>query len=739
MFSSDDQTGIVGDGAYGVGVSVAPTRLPVSADALLDDLDPEQRQVATALTGPVAVIAGAGTGKTRAITYRIAYGVATGAYNPTSVLAVTFTTRAAGELRGRLQQLGAYGVQARTFHSAALRQAQYFWPRVYGGDLPPVLDNRMGLVAEAASRLRVRVDTPSLRDLVAEIAWAKVSNVTAEDYPRLAAQHNRQVSSFDSEAVSRVFAAYEQAKHDRSRIDFEDILLCAAALISEHPEIAETIRRTYRHLVVDEYQDVSPLQEALLHLWRGDRSELCVVGDPAQTIHSFAGAQASYLTEFGQRFPQASVIRLVRDYRSTPQVVRCANSIMAAPGNTEKASNASFRPVTLQAQQPAGPEVEFVESSEESAEAAGVADWIVQQAAGGVEFRHVAVLFRINAQSPAIEQALADRNIPYLVRGGERFYERPEVRQALLSLRTAARATTAVQGGSAVAQMKEVLIALGWTQQPPEGAGAVRERWESLAALLSVGEDLAAEAGATTDGSQQSLTLGDISAELDRRAEAQHIPAAQGVTVCTLHSAKGLEWDAVALLGIHEGSMPFVLASSAEQIDEEQRLLYVGITRARRLLRISWSRTRNGNGHPRTPSRFLQPVLPDSLTAPTRRSGSARRGRHSALSLHCRSCGRSLTDAAERKIGRHLGCPATYDERTMAMLKEWRRQEAAEAKLPAYCVFTDATLIAIAEARPGSLVDLIKVQGLGRTKADKYGEHVLAIIAAEADRARSPS
>ncbi len=331
--------------------TLAPTRSPVSPDALLDDLDPEQRQVATALNGPVAVIAGAGTGKTRAITYRIAYGVATGSYNPTSVLAVTFTTRAAGELRGRLQRLGAHGVQARTFHSAALRQAQYFWPQVYGGELPHVLDNRMGLVAEAAGRLRVRVDTPGLRDLVSEISWAKVSNVGAEDYPRLAAQHNRRIASYDSETVSRVFAAYEKAKRDRGRIDFEDILLCAAALMSDHPEIAETIRRTYRHLVVDEYQDVSPLQEALLNLWRGNRAELCVVGDPAQTIHSFAGAQAGYLTRFGQRFPEATVIRLVRDYRSTPQVVRCANSIMTPPNDAEVAG-ADFRPVTLQAQQP---------------------------------------------------------------------------------------------------------------------------------------------------------------------------------------------------------------------------------------------------------------------------------------------------------------------------------------------------------------------------------------------------
>jgi DNA helicase II / ATP-dependent DNA helicase PcrA len=719
-------------------VPAPPTRSRVPPDALLDDLDPEQRQVATALTGPVAVIAGAGTGKTRAITYRIAYGVATGTYNPTSVLAVTFTTRAAGELRARLQQLGAYGVQARTFHSAALRQAQYFWPRVYGGELPQVMDNRMGLVAEAAGRLRVRVDTPGLRDLVSEISWAKVSNVSAEDYPRLAAQHNRQLASYDPETVSRVFASYEKAKRDRGRIDFEDILLCAAALMAEHGEIAETIRRTYRHLVVDEYQDVSPLQEALLNLWRGNRAELCVVGDPAQTIHSFAGAQAGYLTGFGQRFPDATVIRLVRDYRSTPQVVRCANSIMAAPN--DDAGRQGFRPVVLQAQQSSGPEVEFVESPDESSEAADVADWLAKQAAEGVAFRDMAVLFRINAQSPPIEQALADRNIPYLVRGGERFYERPEVRQALLTLRTTARTMTGSEQGSAVEQVKDVLITLGWTQQPPEGAGALRERWESLAALLSVAEDLQADAdveAAAGEGSSEPLSLAAVSAELDRRAEAQHVPTAQGVTVSTLHSAKGLEWDAVALLGVHEGSLPFVLATSPEQISEEQRLLYVGVTRARRLLRVSWSRTRNGNGQVRKSSRFLQPVLPDSLKAPAKGQRAARRSRHSALSMHCRSCGRSLSEGAERKIGRHLDCPATYDERTMALLREWRRQEAADQKLPAYCIFTDATLIAIAEGRPRSTADLIKVQGLGRTKADKYGEHLLAIIATEADRARS--
>ncbi|HEX8487958.1 MAG TPA: ATP-dependent DNA helicase UvrD2 [Propionibacteriaceae bacterium] len=712
-------------------------------EALLAALDPEQREVASTLSGPVAVIAGAGTGKTRAITHRIAYGVATGAYNPTSVLAVTFTTRAAGELRSRLHALGASGVQARTFHSAALRQAQYFWPRVYGGELPHVLDNRMSLVAEAASRLRVRFDTPRLRDLVSEIAWSKVSNVTAEDYPRLAAAEGRRVAAFDAETIARVFTAYETAKRERSRIDFEDILLCTAALISEHDEVADAVRRTYRHLVVDEYQDVSPLQEAVLNLWRGDRTDLCVVGDPAQTIHTFAGARASYLTDFARRHPATTVIRLVRDYRSTPQVVAAANKIMAGAGG------AGLGAVTLQAQRPSGPAVAFAEAPDESSEAAVVADWLARLAGDGVAYQEMAVLFRINAQSPPIEQALADRQIPYVVRSGERFYERPEVRQALLSLRTEAR--VADDGQDVLDRVRVIFSALGWTPAAPDGAGAVRERWESLSALLGVAQDLVASAAATATGRDatdptgagdpsssppaEPVTLVAISAELDRRAEAQHVPSAQGVTVSTLHSAKGLEWDAVALFGVHEGSLPFVLANTPEQVAEERRLLYVGVTRAREHLRVSWSRTRNGGGTTRNPSRFLEPVLPEKArVAAAAATANGRRGKSksSVLAAHCRSCGQSLGNAAERKLGRHSGCPATYDEDMLARLKEWRRTEAAEHSLPAYCVFTDATLVSIAESRPRSSAELVAIHGLGTTKASKYGESVLAIVAGEA-------
>lgn len=713
------------------GPDTRPGKLP-SADELLDRLDPEQRAVATTLGGPVAVIAGAGTGKTRAITHRIAYAVATGVYNPTSVLAVTFTTRAAGEMRGRLQQLGVHGVQARTFHSAALRQAQYFWPKAYGSDLPPVLDNRMGLVAEAASRLRLTTETAGLRDLVTEISWAKVSNVTPDDYVQLAGRQGRQVASFDAETIARVFTAYEQAKRDRQRIDFEDILLCTAALIAEHPQVADRIRRTYRHLVVDEYQDVSPLQQALLDLWRGESEDLCVVGDPAQTIHSFAGAQASFLTGFAKRHPDSTVIRLVRDYRSTPQVVRVANRVLQ---NARPAAGNDLQPVLLQAQREPGPEPVFAEAPDEATEASAVADWLLAKHQSGVAYREMAVLFRVNAQSPAFEQALADRDLPYLVRGGERFYERPEVRQALLALRNHARTqaeimTAGVDGGgeggdgaagSATDQVKALLGSLGWTEQPPNGSGAVRERWESLAALVAAAEDV--------ERGRPGCTVTDIVLELQRRADAQHVPAADGITLATLHSAKGLEWDAVAVVGACEGSLPFVLATTEEQVEEERRLFYVGVTRARAHLRISWARSRNGSGQ-RSPSRFLDGVRPES----TGRSGGrptrspVRRSRPSALAATCRSCGRHLSDAAERKLGRHSECPASYDEAMLERLRAWRKQQCERERVPAYCVFTDATLVAIAEARPRNARELIKVAGVGTTKIDRYGADVLELV-----------
>ena len=679
-------------------------------EALLDALDPEQRLVATTLGGPVAVVAGAGTGKTRAITHRIAYASAVGAYDPRGTLAVTFTTRAAGELRARLQRLGVEGVSARTFHSAALRQATYFWPRAYGHDLPPVADNSFPLVAEAVNRLRLPTDTAVVRDLVAEVGWAKVSNVVPESYAAIARSRGRVVASLDPEQVTRVLTTYEEIKRDRGRIDFTDILLCCAALLSEHEHIAAEVRRTYRHLLVDEYQDVSPLQQRLLDLWRGQGRDLCVVGDPAQTIHTFAGADATHLVALPRRLPGTTVVELVRDYRSTPQVVDLANRLLRrAPG----------RHVTLEAQRPDGPAPLFVPEVDEAGEADGIARWLAALRAEGVAWREMAVLFRINAQSPVVELALAQARIPYQVRGAERFFERPEVRQGVAAIRAAARAEGGLEG---LPRARATLSALGWAPDPPNGAGRVRERWESQNALLEALADFAA-------GRTEPPTLDDLVAELQRRSEVEHAPVGAGVTVSTLHSAKGLEWDAVALVGIHEGGVPFVLAATPDQIAEERRLLYVGVTRARTHLRISWSSGRSGAGN-RGPSRFL-----DGLTdvsgggAPATRKRKARRRSPEALPTTCRVCGTSLSSAAERTLSRHVDCHGTYDEPTIDALKEWRRRQASVEKVPAYCVFSDATLTAVAEARPADLPALAQVSGVGPAKLAKYGEAVLGIVA----------
>ncbi|WP_300083383.1 ATP-dependent DNA helicase UvrD2 [Propioniciclava sp.] len=671
---------------------------------ILDGLDPEQRLVATALEGPVVVLAGAGTGKTRAMTHRIAYGVATGAFAANAVLALTFTTRAAGELRGRLRRLGVPAVQARTFHSAALRQAQYFWPRAYGSELPAVEANKAGLVAAALRRERLAPDTALLRDTAAEIGWAKVSNVAPGEYAAVSAQRGRTVAGLAPDQVGRVFAHYEAVKATRGVIDFDDILLCTAGLLADHPEVAGEVRRTYRHFVVDEYQDVSPLQQALLDLWRGDSEELCVVGDPAQTIHTFAGAQASFLTGFHRRHPRATRIELVRDYRSTPQVVDLANRVMAGQGPR----------VELRAQRPPGPEPILTMATSEAGEAADVAAWLTGLHRRGTPWNEMAVLYRIHAQSPPLEAALADAGIPFVTRGSEGFFERAEVRVALRALGAAARTTD----DPAADALHTVLAGLGWTPEPPAGQGAVRERWESWDALAGLGTEFAAE--------HPAATAQDLLEELDARARAQHSPDGQGVTLGTLHAAKGLEWDAVALVGAHEGSLPFVLATRPDDIAEERRLFYVGITRAREHLRISGSTSRKGTGARRSPTRFL-----DGLVAvPTEgsASGAGRRRRGSAQSRTCRVCDRPLGSGAERKLGRHSDCPSTYDEALWEDLRAWRKAEADAAGVPAFVVFTDATLLAVAEQVPANRDDLAGIGGIGPAKLARYGDGLLEVL-----------
>lgn len=679
---------------------------------LLAGLDPEQQEVATSFGAPVVVIAGAGTGKTRALTHRIAYGTAVGAFQPNAVLAVTFTTRAAGELRSRLRGLGVPSVQARTFHSAALRQAQYFWPRGYGSQLPAVSDERMSMVAEAARRLRLSPDTSALRDLLTEVSWAKVSNVAPADYAELAPGHGREVAGLDAAQVGRVLGRYEQVKADREVIDFDDILLCAVALLSEHGDIAEEVRGTYRHLVVDEYQDVNPVQQNLLDLWWGEGRDHCVVGDPAQTIHSFAGATPSYLTGFAGRFPDAHLVRLVRDYRSSPQVVGLANRV---------ARNTRLGTVVLESQCEPGPEPRVLPCASEHDESVAVARWLVEQHEAGVPWREQAVLYRVHAQSPLFEAALAQAGVPFTVRGGEGFYDRPEVRQVIGTLTELARKDP---GLPCVDACRDVLTRIGWSEQPPSGQGRVRERWESLAAVLALAEDVAA---AQAQAGQGTADLAGFVDELTARAQAEHPLSSDGVTLSTLHAAKGLEWTAVALVGVQEGTLPLSLAAGPEQVAEEARLFYVGITRARRQLLICWSRSRRGGGGHRQPSRFLDGIAPRPERPP---SGGGRRPKPtSALSATCRACGKPLHTGAERKLRRHVDCPSGYDEDTYASLVAWRLGLARERSVPAYVIFTDATLMAIAEDRPRDTTGLLAIPGVGRTKCEQYGEAVLAILA----------
>ncbi|WP_031520205.1 ATP-dependent DNA helicase UvrD2 [Streptomyces sp. NRRL F-5123] len=702
---------------------------PESADAVLDGLDPEQRAVATALRGPVCVLAGAGTGKTRAITHRIAYGVRAGILQPASVLAVTFTARAAGEMRGRLRQLGAGGVQARTFHSAALRQLQYFWPRAIGGEMPRLLERKVQLVAEAGARSRIRLDRNELRDVTSEIEWCKVTQTVPEDYPAVAAKTGRDVPR-DPAEVARIYATYEQLKRDRGMIDFEDVLLLTVGVLQDRPDVADTVRSQYQHFVVDEYQDVSPLQQRLLDLWLGGRETLCVVGDASQTIYSFTGATPEYLLGFRSRYPDATVVKLVRDYRSTPQVVGLANGLLG-----QARGQAAAHRLELVSQREAGPEPSYTEYADEPAEAAGAAKRIRELMDSGVRASEIAVLFRINAQSEVYEQALADAGVPYQLRGAERFFERPEVREAGMLLRGAARASADPEETAAGVpdQVRAVLSSRGWASEPPAGSGAVRDRWESLAALVRLAEDFAT--------ARPAATLADFVAELDERAGVQHAPTVEGVTLASLHAAKGLEWDAVFVVGLTEGTLPITYAKTDEQVEEERRLLYVGVTRAREHLSLSWALSRSPGGRgTRKPSRFLDGLRPGSAPRGARGAGGGAGGvergsggrKRRGGPVLCRVCGRTLSDAREIKLMRCEDCPSDLDEALFERLRAWRSEQAKTLGQPAYCVFTDRTLLAIAEVRPEDAGGLAVIPGVGARKLDKFGADVLALCAGEA-------
>lgn len=546
----------------------------------LDALDERQREAASVLRGPVAVLAGAGTGKTRVITHRIAHGVDTGAYSPSRVMAVTFTAKAAGELRGRLRALGVEGVAARTFHAAALAQLNFFWPTLAGSPAPSIIDNKVRMLGQAADAMRLRPSTATLRDIASEIEWRKVSMLSIEQH----AARGRSVSGVDQTQLVELQQRYEALKDERHQLDFEDVLLACAGMLEAEPRVAASVHEQYRHFTVDEFQDVSPLQNRLLELWLGDRKDICVVGDASQTIYSFAGAEQRFLLEFERRHPDATVVRLETNYRSQAPILEAANALMhGRPGALELVpARESFSADA--------PTVTAYDTERDEAE--GIAAAVSARIEAGASPADIAVLYRAHAQSAVLQQALAAEGVATSVLGGTRFFAMPEVRQAILALRAAAVAPTEHDFLSGV---RRVLRELGLTDEPPAAGGAQRDGWEARRAILRLAEEAAP--------GESLRTFADA---LMARAKDQHEPTMRTVTLSTLHAAKGLEWSHVHLAGWAEGALPISYATGFDAIDEERRLAYVGVTRAARTLSVSWSRSA-GRGE-RAPSRFLAEI-----------------------------------------------------------------------------------------------------------------------------------
>ena len=644
-------------------------------ETILAALNEEQREAAAATTGPVVILAGAGTGKTRVLSHRAAYAAATGAMDPRRALMVTFTEKAATEMRHRLTALGMPQVTASTFHAAARRQLAHWWPLIHDRDLPDVLEGKGRIIGPLARQLPGGYRFTPARDLAEEIEWAKVRRMRPETYVP------EREPPVPPDVFRSLWRSYEAAKARRNVIDFEDMLTLAVELYEADLEALALVHRRYAWFSVDEYQDTNRLQEDLLGLWVGDRRDLCVVGDPDQTIYSFTGASSEYLVTFADRYPGARAIRLRQNYRSTPQVLDLANRLV--PGRE------------LAAVEAAGPAAELAAFGDDAAELAAIIGRIRTLLGDGVPATEIAVLVRTNAQLLPFEAALTAAEMPFTVRGA-RFFARPEVRSARAALQ---RTATGPLVPTITARWRSEL---GFDEGQPAGPGPeARDRHAALTTLLTIARSLSA--------TQPEATVGDFLDELARRDAAEAGTAGDGVTLSTIHRAKGLEWDAVFIPMLEEGNLPIRQATDGAALAEERRLLYVAITRARRHLLVTWAATRIGTkGTPSRarPSRFVSELRP----------------------------GRVPVAAAGKQPGRGPSTPAishalsSDDEPLLERLIEWRRERARADGVPAYIVADNKTLAAIAARRPASEADLLSVPGIGRQKAETYGHDLLRVL-----------
>ena len=544
-----------------------PTPVLAEPDRLLADLNPAQLEAVRAVDGPVAIIAGAGTGKTRVISRRAAYAIATGHVPADQVLVVTFTDKAAGEMADRLRGLGLPGVTARTFHAHALSQLRFFWPLQHdGAPLPQLLDSKLPLLGRIARRLPGHYRFTPAKDLADEIEWAKSRRIGPRDYEQAAATASRE-PPIPVDLFVRAYADYERSKARAGRIDFDDLLTETIDLLSTNAEAAATIRARKRWFSVDEFQDTSPLQDRLLALWAAESRDVCVVGDADQTIYTFAGASPAYLETFADVHPGSRVVELTENYRSTPEILGLANRLLWSAG----------RPKRLSATRPAGPAPTITRHATDDAELAWLVGRIRALVAGGTPPAEIAVLVRTNAQLEPVESALTRAGVAFRVRGVA-FFKRQDVRAAIDVVRRSKDAASATGVALRAAVRAAWTSELGFEDDAGERGAEARERAAAMATLAGILDDLV--------GASASLGRDDLLAAFARRAADEDAAGAAdggGVELATYHRAKGLEWDAVFLPMLEDGSLPIRQAFDDEEaLEEERRLLYVGITRARR-------------------------------------------------------------------------------------------------------------------------------------------------------------
>ncbi|MFI5259909.1 MAG: ATP-dependent helicase [Candidatus Limnocylindrales bacterium] len=653
-----------------------------STERLLDDLNSSQREAVTISSGPLAIIAGAGSGKTRVISRRAAYAIEMGAVPSDQILLVTFTDKAAGEMVGRMAGLGHGAVMARTFHAAALAQLRHFWPsRHDGAALPAILDTKLRLLVPLVRRLPGGYRFTPAKDLADAIEWAKVRRIKPERW----IQEGADRAPIPAELFARVYRDYERSKQGAGLLDFEDMLVETVLLLESDADAAALVRSRKRWFSVDEYQDTNPLAERLLELWMGDSTDLAVVGDPDQTIYTFTGATPELLLGFADRHPGARVVTLADNYRSSPEILALANRLLGGSPRGE-----------LRATKPAGPPPSVRRFAAEDAELRDIVAWVRAVAATGVAPAETAVLVRVNAQLPAIEDAFTREGIGFTVRG-QRFFDRREVRDARQLL---AKVRPRETGGELAAAVERLFVErLGLDDVAADAGSEGRERAASLELLLDIVEDLAA--------GDASMTIDAVVAELDRRHAAEAAASVVGVNLLTYHRAKGLEWDAVYLPSLDEGMLPIRQAKELDEIAEERRLLYVGITRTRRFLTLSSSSRR--------PSRFLAELEPPGRVAGPRAGRAAPRrgpavGRVTVLP------------------GPPIAAAAVADDRLIEALRRWRRERASADGVPAYVVAHDTLLAEIAAERPRTLPALRRIRGMGPAKLESYGPEILAIV-----------